>query len=168
MLWADNAGNTTFDDASLFARNCRERVTKKRLMVQVDRRDDCEGRVVDHVSRIQPSTKANLKQGIIGVRFCKSQQASHCCNLEIRDAVWPICSVATIKHLGQCIFGDQFTSKADTFVKACKVRRGIGVNLAACRLKTCTDHGLCGPFAIGASDVDHGGQLVLWVFQGRQ
>ena len=60
------------------------------------------------------------------------------------------------------------SGEADAFVEAGKMGGGIGVDLFPCRFQTGADHGLGAALAIGARDVDRGGDGAFGVAEEAQ
>ena len=84
-------------------------------------------------------------------------------DLEIGDRLAAVRGFAFLKHLGQVAFRDQLAPQTDAFVKPRQMRRGIGVNRLARRLKPRPDHRLRRSLAVRPGDVDHRRQVALGV-----
>ena len=96
MLRANDTGNATFNDPSLFASDLRQRIAQKLLMVQIHGRNYRHRWFIDHIRCIQTPAQSNLEQRIVGRRFSERQQTSNGGDFKIGNRVCAIGLIATV------------------------------------------------------------------------
>ena len=168
LLWPHDYWHAPFDDPGLFTRDFGQRIAQILLMVDGYRGDNRQRRVIHHVGGVQPPTKPDLQQDIIGLHPGKGQKCRRRGNLKKRDVVRPIGLHAFIQQGGQSRFGNQCARQTDSFMKPCQMRRGIGMHRAAPRLKPRADHGLGAALAIGSGNMNNRRQEAFGMAKRRQ
>ena len=124
-------------------------------MIHGDGRDHRDGRRLDNVGRIEPPAKARFQQQEIRRISGKGQECRGGRDLEERDGLVLIRRLAFLQDRQQHIFPDGRPVEHDTLVKTDQMRRRIGMNRQARRLRDCTHEGNDRPFAVGPRDMNH-------------
>jgi len=161
-------GGTGLHDACLFGGDQLHPITKIGLMIQRNRHDDGDGRIVDHIGRIETPTQTNLHDGCIGGLFRKKHEHRGSQDFENRDRLACIGSFNTAQRIRKDSILDitaHFPVNADTitFVPVHQMWRGMDVHGKACRLQKCSAKGRDGTLTIGASNMDNRWHSVLGI-----
>ncbi len=96
-LRSDDRGHASFQNARLLRRDERERVAEKRLVVEVDRCDDADGRFVDHIRRVETPAHADFENECVGGRPRKGEEGGTRRYLEESDRFACICPFAFVE-----------------------------------------------------------------------
>ena len=126
-------------------------------MVEIDRRDDGDGGMLDDIGRVIAASHADFQNQRVGLGARKGEHGDAGGDFKKRDGLAIIDAFTFIKQRREIslVYVGTFgmTRQTDAFVKAHEMRRCIGMNTVAARFEDGPQIGPDRTFSIGARDV---------------
>ncbi len=126
----------------------------------------------DDIGRIEPSAEARLQQQKIGGRLGEGEKGRRCGDLEQGDQLAAIGGFGAGKAIDQIVLRDRRRAmragEHDALMEIDEMRRGIDMHALAQRFGDGAGKGEEGALAVGAGDMHHRRQLVLWVAESGE
>jgi hypothetical protein len=158
--FTDDAATASIEDAGLFGGDADDGRPEELGMVHVDGGDDAEEGAFDDVGGVQGSAQAHLDDRQIGRGLGHGDEGRRRGAFEHRrlDAAHGLDPVEDGVELRVL---DQLSGQPDPLIETDQMGRGIGVDPEAGRLGHGADEGDGRALAVGAGDMDDGGQAKL-------
>lgn len=167
-LVAHHDGHAELADTGLLARDLRQVVAEKFLVVEADRRDHAERRARDDIGGVIATAEPHFQDQPVGRVFGEEQQRGGGGDFEKGDRFAEIRGLAAREGLDQRVVVDRYGIDEDAFVEIDEVGRGVDVDGLALGAGHLGEIGAGRPLAVGAGHVDRRGQVVLGIAQRGQ
>jgi hypothetical protein len=163
MLARDHGGPAGFQNAGLSDARSRPHWARESLMIEIDRRDDADGRRFNDIGGVKPPAKAHFQHDEIRRGFSKDQKRRRGDRLEISHA--NACRGDPIQGGEKASIVEQTTRHAHALIGRDQMRRGEHMRAQAGRFGDGAQKGAGGAFAIGAGDMNHRRQRAFGMAQ---
>ena len=172
LLPADDARHARLQDAGLLAGDLRQGFAEKGHVVDGDRRDRGQQRLVHEIGRVEPSAEARLEQQEIGGRLGEGEKGGGRGDLEQGDQLAAISGLGAGETIDEKILGDRRRAmrpgEHDPLMEIDEMRRGIDMHALAERFGDGAGEGEEGALAVGAGDMHDRRKLVLGVAESGE
>src|SRR5215468_7831454 len=121
-LWSNDGGCAGFQDPRFLARYQCDRIAKKSLVVERDRRDRSDRGMADHIGCVEPAAEPGLEQHDVRRYPSKCEKRCSGRDLEIGDRRAAIGALALLEQCDKRVLLDQPPVKPNTLVKAHEMR----------------------------------------------
>ncbi len=160
------------DDARLLAGDLAERVAEELFVVERDRRDRRDQRIVDDIGGVVAAAKPDLEQGEVGRMAREEEDRRRGGDLELRDRRAVVDALDLEERLDQRVLADEAAAagaaEPDALMETDEMRRGVDMGRLPRRLDHGAEEGGGRSLAVGAGDVDDRRQAPLGMPEPRQ